>query len=149
VTGERRKLRSEELHDLCCVSDIIWVLRSRRVRWAVHVALTRGKRRAYRCLVGKPEGKVPHRGRRPTCEDNTKMDLKTGEIGGRGMDLCGSEQAKVTANLAEFLCSPLGHGMSRQMFSFGWYKVTGKPRGTPNCAVICFKNACVVQRYVK
>lgn len=74
MTGERRKWRSEELHDLYCSRDTAWVIRSRRVRWEVHVARTRGKRRVYRCLVGKAEGKVPHRGRRPTCEGNIEID---------------------------------------------------------------------------
>jgi hypothetical protein len=91
---------------------------------------------------------VPHPGRRPTCDDNTKVDHKTGGIGGRGTDLCCSEQAKETSNLAEFLCSPLRHGMSGKTFSFCWYKVTGKPRGSPNGAVISLKNACAVQRQV-
>jgi len=69
------------------------------------------------------------------------MDHKTGGIRGLGMDLCGSEQAKVTSDLANFLCCSLRHGMSRQMVGFCWFKVTGKLRGSPKVAVICFKNA--------
>jgi hypothetical protein len=38
VTGERRKLHSEELHDLCSRPTIVRVMKSRRMRWAEHVA---------------------------------------------------------------------------------------------------------------
>ena len=38
VTGELRKLRNEELNDLYCSPNIIWVFKSRRMRWAGHVA---------------------------------------------------------------------------------------------------------------
>ena len=75
------------------------------------------------------------------------MDHKTGGIRGRGMELCGSEQAKVTSHLADFLCSPLRHGMLRQMVGFCWYKVTDKLRVSSK-DVMCFKNACAVQRQV-
>jgi len=39
------------------------------------------------------------------------------------MVLCGSEQAKVTSDLANFLCYPLRHLISRQMIGFCWYQV--------------------------
>jgi hypothetical protein len=84
----------------------------------------------------------------PAYEDHIKMDCKTGGIRGRGMDLCGSEQAQVTSNLADFLCFPLRHSMSREMVGFCWYKVTGKLRGSPKGAVVCFRNACVIKRQV-
>jgi hypothetical protein len=38
VTGEWRKLHNEELHDLYCLPNIVRVIKSRRIRWAVHVA---------------------------------------------------------------------------------------------------------------
>jgi hypothetical protein len=38
VTGQWRKLRNEELHDLYCSPNIVRVLKSRRMRWAGHVA---------------------------------------------------------------------------------------------------------------
>jgi len=134
---------------ICTVHRILFgMIRSGRVRWAVHKARMRGKRTAYRYLVGKPDGKVPHRGRRPTCEDNIKMDRKTGGIGERGMHLCDSELAKVTSNLANFLSTPCDTVCPGRWLVFCWFRVIGKLRGSPNGAVICFKNACVVQRQV-
>jgi hypothetical protein len=57
----------------------IKIIKSRRMRWAGHIARMGEKRTAYRILVGKSEGKGPLG--RPTCmwEDNIKMDLR--EIG--------------------------------------------------------------------
>ena len=84
VTGVRRKLHNEELNDLDSSPNIVWVIKSRRMRWAGHVAGMRERRGIYRVLVGKPEGKRPHG--RPICrwEDNNKMDLQ--EVGYGGMD---------------------------------------------------------------
>jgi hypothetical protein len=59
VTGEWRKLYNEELHDLYSSLSIIRIIKSRRMRWAGHVARMGEKRNAYRLLVGKPEGKRP------------------------------------------------------------------------------------------
>jgi hypothetical protein len=55
VTGEWRKLYNEELRDLYSSPSIIRIIKSRRMRWACHVARMREKRNAYRLLVGKPE----------------------------------------------------------------------------------------------
>jgi hypothetical protein len=61
VKGGWRKLHNEELHNLYSSPSVIRMIKSRRTRWAGHVAL-RGKRRnAYRILMGKPEGKRPLR----------------------------------------------------------------------------------------
>jgi hypothetical protein len=57
VTGGWRKLHNEELHDLYSSPSIIRIIKSRRMRWAGHVAQMGGKRNAYRLLVGKPGGK--------------------------------------------------------------------------------------------
>jgi hypothetical protein len=57
VTGECRKLHNEELIDLYATPNIIWVIKSRRMRLAGHVALMWKRRGAYRVLVGKPEEK--------------------------------------------------------------------------------------------
>jgi hypothetical protein len=57
VTGGWRKLHSKELHDLYSLPSIIRMIKSRRMRWAGHVAQMGDKRNAYRLLAGKPEGK--------------------------------------------------------------------------------------------
>jgi hypothetical protein len=59
VTGEWRRLHNEELYDLYCSPNIIRVIRSKRIRWAGHVACVRDRRGAYRVLVWKPKGKRP------------------------------------------------------------------------------------------
>ena len=50
VTGEWRKLHNEELRDLYSLPNIVWVVKSRRMRWAGHVACM-GEGRCTRCLV--------------------------------------------------------------------------------------------------
>jgi hypothetical protein len=57
VTGEWRKLRNEELHNLYSSPDIIRQVKSRRMRLAGHVARMGDERKVYKVLVGKPEGK--------------------------------------------------------------------------------------------
>jgi hypothetical protein len=57
VTGEWRKLHSEELHNLYSSPDIVRQIKARRMRWAGHVARMGEGRNVYRVLVGKPEGK--------------------------------------------------------------------------------------------
>jgi hypothetical protein len=84
VTGGWRKLHNEELHSLYSSPSIIVMIKSRRMRWAGHVARMRRKkkkkkrrrRNAYRILVGKPEGKRPLGRQRRRWVDNIKMDLK-------------------------------------------------------------------------
>jgi hypothetical protein len=58
ATGEWRRLHNEELNDLYS-SPNIRIVKSRRMRWAGHVARMGGKRGAYRILVGRPEGRRP------------------------------------------------------------------------------------------
>jgi hypothetical protein len=75
------------LHDLYASPTIAQVIKSRRMRWAGHVARMGEGRGVYRVLVGKPEGKRPLG--RPRCrwEDNTKTDLQeVGCVGCGGMD---------------------------------------------------------------
>jgi hypothetical protein len=57
VTGEWRKLHSRELHNLYSSPDIVRQIKSRRMRWAGHVARMGEGKNVYRVLVGKPEGK--------------------------------------------------------------------------------------------
>jgi hypothetical protein len=59
VTGEWRKLHSEELHNLYSFPDTIRQMKSRRVRWAGQVAHMGEGRKVYKVLVGKPEGRRP------------------------------------------------------------------------------------------
>jgi hypothetical protein len=59
MTGEWRTLHNEELNDLYCSPNILRVIKTRRMRWAGHVARMGEMRGAYRVLVGKPEGKRP------------------------------------------------------------------------------------------
>ena len=54
VTREWRKLHNEELNYLYSTPNIVWVIKSRRMRWAGHVARIRERRGVYRVLVGKP-----------------------------------------------------------------------------------------------
>ena len=57
VTGEWRKLHNEELNDLYSLPNIVRVVKSRRMRWAGHVAHMGEDRGVQRVLVWKPEGK--------------------------------------------------------------------------------------------
>ena len=54
--------------------DVIWVIKSRRLRWAGHVARMGDSRDAFRDLVGRPEGKKPSGRHRRRWEDNIKVD---------------------------------------------------------------------------
>jgi hypothetical protein len=79
VTGEWRRLYNKELFALYSSPNIIQVIKSRRLRWAGHVARMGERGGAYRALVGKPEGRRPLG--RPRCrwENNIKMALR--EVG--------------------------------------------------------------------
>ena len=79
VTGEWRKLHNEELNDLYCSPNIMRVIKSRRMRWAEHVARMEEGRGVHKVLVGKPEGKRPLGRPRRRWEDNIKMDLRKWE----------------------------------------------------------------------
>ena len=79
ITGEWRKLHNAELHVLYSSPNIIRNLKSRRLRWAGHLARMEQSRNAYRVLVGKFESKRPLGRPRRRWEDNIKMDLR--EVG--------------------------------------------------------------------
>ena len=76
ITGEWRKLHNVELHALYSSPNIIRNLKSRRLRWAGHVARMEQFRNVYRDLVGKLESKRPLGRPRRRWEDNIKMDLR-------------------------------------------------------------------------
>ena len=90
VTGEWRRMHTEELNDLYSSLNIVWVLKSRRMRWAGHVARMGEERGVYRVLVGKPEGRRPLGRPRRRWVDNIKMDLQ--EVGCRYMYWIGLAQ---------------------------------------------------------
>jgi hypothetical protein len=82
VTGDWRKLHNEELHNLYTSPNIIRVIKSRKMRWAGHIARMGETRIAYRILMGKPEGKRPLGRPRRRCVDNFKMSIRKIEWGG-------------------------------------------------------------------
>jgi hypothetical protein len=84
VMGDWRKLHNEEHHNFCSSPNIIRMTKSRRMRWAGHVARMGETRNAYGILVGKPERKRPLGRQRSRWVHNIKMDL--GERGCNGVD---------------------------------------------------------------
>jgi hypothetical protein len=74
-----RKLHNDELHSLYSSPNIVRVIKSRRMRWAGHVARMENGRGIYRLSVGRNKGKGPLRRPRHRWEDNIKIDLR--EIG--------------------------------------------------------------------
>jgi hypothetical protein len=70
-----RKLHNDELHSLYSSPNIFTVIKSRRMRWAGHVAHMEEGRGVYRVLVGRPEGKRPLGRPRRRWEDNIKWTL--------------------------------------------------------------------------
>ena len=87
VAGEWRGLRNEELNDLYCSPNIVRVIKSRRMRWAGHVACMGEESGVYRVLVRKPEGRRPQGRPRRRWVDNIRMDLQ--EVGCGYMDWIG------------------------------------------------------------
>ena len=87
VAGEWRRLHDEELNDLYSSPNIVWVIKSRRMRWAGHVAHMGEERGVYRVLMGKPEGRRPLARPRRRWVDNIRTDLQ--EVGCGYMDWIG------------------------------------------------------------
>ena len=71
-----------ELRNLYSLPNIVRVVKSRRMKWARHVARMGKGRGVHRVLVGKPEGKRPLGRPRRRWDDNIKLDLR--EVGGGG-----------------------------------------------------------------
>ena len=70
---------NEELHSVYCSPNILRVIKSRRLRWAGHVARMEEGRSVFKMLTGKPTGKRPLGRPRRRWEDNIRMDHE--EIG--------------------------------------------------------------------
>ena len=90
LTGEWKRLLNEELNDLYSSPNIVRVIKSRRMRWAGHVARVGEERGAYRVLVGKPEGNRPLGRPKRRWVDNIRMDLQ--EVGCGYVDWIGLAQ---------------------------------------------------------
>ena len=90
VTGEWRRFHNEELNDLYSSPNIVRVIKSRRMRWAGHVARIGKERRVYKILLGKSERKRPLWRPRRRWVDNIRTDLQ--EVGCGYMDWIGLAQ---------------------------------------------------------
>jgi len=87
IVASWRRLHNEELNDLYSSPNIVRVIKSRRMRWAGHVARMVEERGVYRVLVGKPEGRRTLGRPRRRWVDNIRMDLQ--EVGCGYMDWIG------------------------------------------------------------
>jgi hypothetical protein len=76
LTGGWRKLHNKKLYNMHFAKSIIKMIKSRRMRWAGHVARMEEKRNAYRILVGKPEGRRLLGRPRRRRVDNIQMYLR-------------------------------------------------------------------------
>ena len=90
VTEEWRRLYNEELNDLYSSPNIVWVIKSRRMRWAGHVARMGEERGVFRVLLRKSVGRRPLGRPRRRWVDNIGMDLQ--EVGCGYMDWIGLAQ---------------------------------------------------------
>jgi hypothetical protein len=79
--GSWRKLHNEVLHNLYSSKNIIWAIKSKRMRWTRHVVRMGEIRNACNILVGKSEVKRPLVRRRHRWEDSIRIIL--GKFGGR------------------------------------------------------------------
>jgi hypothetical protein len=82
--GGWRRLHNEELQNLYTSSNIITVIKSRRMRWAGRAACMGEMRNKYKILNGKPERERPFERSRSRRKDNIRMDLR--EIRWEGVD---------------------------------------------------------------
>ena len=82
--GKLRNLHNEELCDLYCSSNIVMIIKSRRLRWVSHVARIEDSRNAFKMLFGKPMGKRLLGRPRCRCEDNIRMNLV--EVGNKSIN---------------------------------------------------------------
>jgi hypothetical protein len=90
VTGEWRELHNEEVLELYSSPSTIRIIKSRRMRWAGYVERMGEKRKAFRLLIGKPDGNRSLRRPRRSWVDNIRMDLE--EVGWGDVDWIGLAQ---------------------------------------------------------
>jgi hypothetical protein len=95
--GSWRKLHNDELHNLYSSPNIVRVIKSRRMRWAGHVARMGEGRGVYRVSMGRPEGKRPLGRPRRRWKDNIKIDLR--EIGIDGANWIRLAQDRIRCGL--------------------------------------------------
>jgi hypothetical protein len=88
--GSWRKLHNDKLNSLYSSPNNVRVIKSRRMRWAGHVARMEEGKGVYRVLVGRPEGKRPLGRHRRRWSSNIKMDLGEIEIRWGELDSAGS-----------------------------------------------------------
>jgi hypothetical protein len=74
--GSWRKLHNDELHNLYSSPNIVRMIKSRRIRWAGHVARIVEGRGVYRVLVGRPEVKRPLGRFTRSWDDNIMINLR-------------------------------------------------------------------------
>jgi hypothetical protein len=74
--GEWRRLHNDKLHSLYRSSNIVNLIKSRRLRWASHIARMEEGRRTFKILTGTTAGKRPLGRPRRRWEDNIRMNLK-------------------------------------------------------------------------
>ena len=83
--GEGRRLHNEELNSLNSLPNIIRVIKSKRLRWAIHVAKMEESSSAFKILTDKPTSKIPLARLSRKWEDNIRMDLKHIGINARNL----------------------------------------------------------------
>ena len=99
-------LPDEKLNDLYSSPNIVRVIKSRRIRWAGHVARMGEEMGVYRVLVGKTEGKRPLGRPRHSSVDNIRTDLQ--EVGCGYMDWIGLAHDRQVADACECGNEPSG-----------------------------------------
>jgi len=92
VTGEWRRLHKEKLNNFYSSPNIVRVIKSRRMRWAGHVARMGEEKEVYMVLLGKPEGRRQQGRPRRRWVDNIRMELE--EVGCGHMDWIGLAHAR-------------------------------------------------------
>jgi hypothetical protein len=76
IIGGWRKLHNEEHHSLYCSPNVIRMIKSRKMKWAEHVARMGIRKMHIGFWWENPEGKTPVGRRTRRWEDNIKMDLR-------------------------------------------------------------------------